>query len=356
MIWSTTFAFQPQHSVVELRRHLHRYLHDIINRDLLSGPIDMHYSVYESIVEPITRYLKKQNVDFRLGDRVIDLLAYPDSDPTTFSEIKYLTADGSERIITLDPTDLVFVTLGAAGSGSVLGSNTAAPKLSLSPDINTEQSLWFKLAEKSGKFGNPSNFYPGKSDSILETFTVTLKDDAFFDRIVKLTRNEPGAQPILSFPGSNWFLNISIPRQPVFHNQLKTTSVFWGWALYPETLGDFVKKPMLSCTGSEIMEELLGHLGFPKTVLANSITIPCISPYAMSPLRVRHYNDRPLVIPPYSTNMAFLGQFVEMEDEPTGNIEHSVRSAQLAVDHFTRGKNCPPPRKSYLTEILDVLA
>lgn len=316
----------------------------------------MHYSVYESIVEPITRYLKTQNVDFRLGDRVIDLLAYPDSDPTTFSEIKYLTADGSERIITLDPTDRVFVTLGATGSGSALGSNTAAPKLSLSPDINTEWSLWFKLAEKSGKFGNPSNFYPGKSDSILETFTVTLKDDAFFDRIVKLTKNEPGSQPILSFPGSNWFLNISIPRQPVFHNQPNTTSVFWGWALYPETLGDFVKKPMLSCTGSEIMEELLGHLGFPETVLANSITIPCISPYAMSPLRVRHYNDRPLVIPPYSTNMAFLGQFVEMEDEPTGNIEHSVRSAQLAVDHFTRGKNCPPPRKSYLTDILDVLA
>ncbi|KAH8689150.1 oleate hydratase [Talaromyces proteolyticus] len=355
MIWSTTFAFQPQHSAVELRRHLHRYLHDIINRDLLSGPIDMHYSVYESIVEPITQYLKSQNVDFRLGDRVIDLLAYPDSDPTTFSEIKYLDTDGSEKIIILDPTDLVFVTLGAMGGGSALGSNTVSPTLPRSPDVNNEWSLWFKLAEKSAKFGDPSNFFPAKSDSLLETFTVTLKDDTFFDRIVELTQNDPGTQPILSLPSSNWFFNISIPRQPVFHNQPNTVNVFWGWALYPEALGDFVKKPMLSCTGSEVMEELLGHLDFPKTVLANSITIPCINAYAMSPLRVRHYNDRPLVIPAYSTNMAFLGQFVEMEDEPTGNIEYSVRSAQLAVDHFTRGNNCPPSRKSYLTEILDVL-
>jgi len=357
MMWSATFAFRPNHSVVELRRHLHRYLHDIINRDLLTGPIDMHYSVYESIIEPITQYLKKKGVDFRLGDRVVDLLAYPDSDPTTFSEIKYIAADGSEKMVTLDPTDLVFVTLGAVGGGSVLGSNTEAPKLAASPrDVDSEWSLWFRLAEKSAKFGDPATFCPEKPDSLLETFTVTVKDETFVDRIVQLTKNEPGAQPILSIPGSNWFINLNIPRQPVFHNQPDNVSVFWGWALHPEALGDFVKQPMMCCSGSEIMEELLGHLNFPAgKVLSNSITIPCISPHAMSPLRVRHYKDRPMVIPPYSTNMAFLGQFVEMEDEPTGTIEYSVRSAQLAVDHFTRGNNCPPPRRSYLAEILDVL-
>ena len=33
--------------------------------------------------------------------------------------------------------------------------------------------------------------------------------------------------------------------------------VFWGYALQPDRIGNFVAKPMSECTGAEILQELL---------------------------------------------------------------------------------------------------
>ncbi|KAJ8096489.1 oleate hydratase [Lipomyces tetrasporus] len=357
MIWSTTYAFHPQHSVVEFRRYLRKFVQDIIHCDTLTGPDEMRYSQYESIIQPITRFLQNEGVDFRLKDRVVDILTYPSSDPTTVSEIKYLDCDGSEMLVTLDPTDFVFVTLGSVGSGTVLGTNSVAPNLSSAESPDSGWFLWYQLAEKSRKFGNPSNFCSSTSAALLETFTVTLKDPEFFDRITKLTNNKPGSQPVLSLPGSNWVLSLNIPCQPVFHGQPDTVQVFSGWALHPDREGNYVKKPMLQCSGSEIMKEILQHLKFPVTnILANSITIPCISPRVRSPLLVRSHDDRPLVIPHHTTNIAFLGQFVEIPDEPTLSMEYSVQGAQFAVNHLLGlKKEFPKPWKNHLVEFLDLL-
>lgn len=49
----------------------------------------------------------------------------------------------------------------------------------------------------------------------------------------------------------------SIPNQP------EHVQVFWGYALHPDRVGNFIKKPMLSCSREEIMTELHHHLNFP---------------------------------------------------------------------------------------------
>jgi len=89
---------------------------------------------------------------------------------------------------------------------------------------------------------------------------------------------------------------------------------------------------MAECSGTEIFEELLAHLRFPlQPTLDNAITIPCLMPYITSQFLTRKMGDRPDVIPQDSTNLAFLGQFVEIEEDVVFTVEYSVRSAQEAV-------------------------
>lgn len=89
---------------------------------------------------------------------------------------------------------------------------------------------------------------------------------------------------------------------------------------------------MAQCSGEEIFEELLAHLRFPlHPTLDNAITIPCLMPYITSQFLTRGPKDRPAVIPEGSTNLAFLGQFVEIEEDVVFTVEYSVRGAQEAV-------------------------
>ena len=61
---------------------------------------------------------------------------------------------------------------------------------------------------------------------------------------------------------SQWLLTLSIFKQPFYVGQPEGVSVWWGYGLYHDKVGDYVKKPMKECTGKEILEEVLGHLRF----------------------------------------------------------------------------------------------
>ena len=55
-------------------------------------------------------------------------------------------------------------------------------------------------------------------------------------------------------------MSIVVAAQPHFKNQPLDTTIFWGYGLYTEKIGDYVKKPMRDCTGEELLTELLHHL------------------------------------------------------------------------------------------------
>jgi oleate hydratase len=163
-------------------------------------------------------------------------------------------------------------------------------------------------------------------------FTVTLNSPEFFNWFENWSSNAPGCGGITTFKDSNWLMSIIIPHQPYFLNQPENVQVFWGYALSPERIGNIVRKPMVECTGQEIFAEILGLLGFsehPRVEIA--ITIPCLMPYMTSQFLTRSSGDRPQVIPKGSTNLALLGQFVEIPRDVVGTVEYSVRTAQIAV-------------------------
>ena len=107
--------------------------------------------------------------------------------------------------------------------------------------------------------------------------------------------------------------------------------VFWGYALFPDRIGNFVAKSMADCNGAEILQELCGHLRFDLETVEKANCIPCRMPSITSQFMPRLPGDRPLPVPPNSKNLAFISQFVEIPDDVVFTVEYSVRAAQMAV-------------------------
>lgn len=356
---------RPSHSVIEFQRCLRKYLPDIHSLNDVKRLDRTRYNLYESIILPISTYLRSKGVNFRFNAKVVDIRFDTDdtddksSEPTTITSI-VLQENEEERIVDLNPNDFAIVTIGSPYSGHQVGNNLdPPPQPSVPNDLRYEDwSLWIHLAQKSTKFGVPLNFNSHTQESTLVTFTVTLKDSEFMRLYRVVTHDVPGSGALLSLPNSNWLLSISVPHQPVCSGQPPNTHVIWGYGLRPEGIGNFVDKPMTKCAGREIMVELLSHLNFPiKSLLPHSITIPCLFPLATSAQLPRYPKNRPEVIPPHTTNIALVGIFAEIPHDPTFNLQYSVRGAQAAVYRLMGLPKSPPkPKQNLLLDIFDLLA
>ena len=93
------------------------------------------------------------------------------------------------------------------------------------------------------------------------------------------------------------------------------------------------------------MIEIMGHLRLNTEidkVLSSCTCIPCMMPFITSQFLPRSIGDRPAVVPPRSKNLAFVGQFCEMEDDVVFTVEYSIRSAQTAVYSLLGLDKTPP--------------
>jgi oleate hydratase len=261
--------------------------------------------------------------------RVTDLDCQVESGKIIVTNIHCRRQDGSE-VVAVHDRDLVFIQNGSMTDASSLGSMTSAPA-KLSKTDSDGWTLWENLAKDRPQFGNPSAFNGNIAQSVWESFTVTLGTPSFFDAMTQFTGNQPGTGGLVTFKDSNWLLSIVLAHQPHFPKQPADQQVFWGYALFPDRVGNFVAKPMSECNGSEILQELCGHLRFDLETVESANCIPCRMPYITSMFMPRARGDRPLPVPPGSRNIAFIGQFVEISDDVVFTVEYSVRAAQTAV-------------------------
>ena len=108
----------------------------------------------------------------------------------------------------------------------------------------------------------------------------------------------------------------------------------FGYGLYGNTQGNYIKKTMTESTGEELLTELVSHLGFIDDlggIKKVTTSIPTALPYATSHFSPRRISDRPQVVPKGSTNLALLGQFVEIPNDCVFLVDYSTRSAQIGV-------------------------
>ncbi|WP_297524940.1 oleate hydratase [Sulfurovum sp.] len=340
LYWRSMFAFETWHSVVEMKRYMQRFIHLMPGMSTMRDLLFTKYNQYDSLILPLKKYLESKGVHFVFNTAVTDLDIEIEGDSKTVTAI-HLNKEGQEETIPTASDDLIFFTNGSMTENSSLGDTDTAPVLDRSE--GAVWHLWKKIAAKDDAFGKPEVFCNNISKTKWESFTITVKGrkmrellESFAERKFLPHRTATGG--IITVKDSNWLLSVTVNRQPQFKNQPKDTTVAWAYALFPDNKGDFIDKKMSECSGRELLQELLYHFGIDEgemqAYLDECIVIPAMMPYITSQFMPRVKGDRPEVIPEGSVNLAFLGQFCEIEDDCVFTVEYSVRSAIMAVYGF----------------------
>ncbi|HZR34653.1 MAG TPA: oleate hydratase [Nevskia sp.] len=331
-LWRTTFAFQNWHSAAELRRYMLRFLQEFPRIHTLGGVRRSPLSQYDSIVRPMQRWLEERGVVFEYGVRIVDA----DFDgAAAFRRITRLHArrGGHSLDYGVGPDDIALITIGSMTADATLGDDHHAPELVRDPRDGA-WTLWCNLARKAEGLGRPQVFCGEVDRTKWESFTLTMRSPVLVERIERYSGNSPGTGGLMTFKDSGWLMSIVVPRPPHFEGQPDGVYTLWGYGLFVDQPGDYLRKPMAQCSGQEILTELVHQLGFEdilEEVRRTTTVIPVMMPYITSEFQCRAEGDRPAVIPPGAENFAFLGQYVEIPQDVVFTVEYSVRTAMHAV-------------------------
>ncbi|EGJ27597.1 oleate hydratase [Streptococcus porcinus] len=342
--WATMFAFEKWHSAVEMRRYAMRFIHHIDGLPDFTSLKFNKYNQYDSMVKPIIAYLESHGVDIQFDTKVNNIRVDIKPDKKVAKEL-LLSTSGQSKKISLTEDDLVFVTNGSITESTNYGSHHTVAKPN--KDLGGSWNLWENLAAQSDEFGHPKVFYKDlPAESWFVSATATIKNPALEPYIERLTHRDLhdgkiNSGGIITITDSNWMMSFAIHRQPHFKEQKENETAVWIYGLYSNIKGNYIQKPIEECTGQEITEELLYHLGVPENKihdLANQEsvnTVPVYMPYITSYFMPRVKGDRPKVIPDGSVNLAFIGNFAESPSRDTVfTTEYSIRTAMEAVYMF----------------------
>ena len=338
LYWRTMFAFRDWHSALEMKLYLQRFIHHIGGLPDLSALKFTKYNQYESLILPMVKYLEGHGVKFQYDTEVTNVIFDINDGKKLAKEIVY-KHNGKEETIALTKNDLVFVTNGSCTENSTLGDQNHAPEFDGS--IKGCWELWRNIAKQDPAFGRPDKFCTSTEETFWESSTITTLDDRIPPYIEKICKRDPFSGKvvtggIVSCKDSNWLLSWTLNRQPHFKEQPEDQLVVWVYGLFSEIPGNFIKKPMRECSGVEITQEWLYHMGAPESEIVDlatnsAMSIPCMMPYITAFFMPRTKGDRPNVVPEGCENFAFLGQFADTPRDTVFTTEYSVRTAMEAV-------------------------
>jgi len=328
-------AFKKYHSALEARRYMQRFA--LTTRiEYLEGIVHTKYNEYDAMIRPLMTWLSQKGVKTAYGCSVYDIGM---DEACNTARTIHLLQNGEENVISLGEKDMVFVTNGSMTTNSAFGDNkTVAPTNRDTTDLGVF-TLWQNLAKKSEKFGHPEKFIGPIDKTKWISFFPTIKGyPEFFERLETMTGSKAGTGGAITILDSNWDISFELHHYPFFVGQPNDEQNIWGYGLYGENAGNFIKKPMCECTGEEILTELLYHLHMLDVrdeLLAHSYISTCMMPYITSQFMPRKNIDRPRNVPEGCTNIAFIGQYVEVPDDVVFTIETSVRTGLEGVYKLT---------------------
>ena len=340
MYWRTMFAFENWHSALEMKLYMHRFVHHIGGLPDFTALRFTRYNQYESMILPMVRYLESFDVQFHFGTKVNNVIFEKNGEKKTATQIE-ITVNGKNDVIGLTENDLVFITNGGCVENSTIGSQNEPAKFNKEIKPGGGWDMWKKIAAQDASFGKPDKFCHEPELTNWMSATVTTLDDKVIPYIKKICKRDPFSGGvvtggIVTCRDSSWLLSWTINRQPQFRNQPKDQCLVWVYSLFTDRPGDYVKKPMRSCTGKEICMEWLYHLGVPENEIKELAekscnTVPVMMPYVTAFFMPRQAGDRPDVVPKGAVNFAFLGQFAETKRDTIFTTEYSIRTGMEAV-------------------------
>lgn len=341
LYWRTMFAFQEYHSALEMKLYFQRYIHHIGGLPDFKALRFTKYNQYESMILPMVKYLEAHNVKFHFGVKV-DNVIFDCSNPSKkLAKQIEVTEDGKKNYIDLTEDDLVFITNGGCVENSAMGSQDSPAAYNTELKEGGGWDMWRKIAAQDPSFGHPDKFCSDPEQTNWESATIETLDQNIIPYIKNICKRDPFTGKvttggIVTVKDSSWLLSWTINRQPQFRNQPKDHCLVWVYSLFTDRPGDYIKKPMRECTGKEICEEWLYHIGVPEDKIEeyatkSANTVPVMMPYIDAFFMPRAYGDRPVVVPEGSVNFAFIGQFAETPRDTIFTTEYSMRTGMEAV-------------------------
>ena len=344
LYWQTMFAFQKWSSALEMKRYLCRYVHHIDGLPDFSALRFTKYNQYESMILPLTKYLESHGVKIEYGMNVKNVIFENTKDKKVATQIIY-EKEGEEKTIDLIEDDLVFITNGCCTDTSCYGDQTHVPDLSkIKNGYGESWDLWKNIAKQAlnGEFGNPDKFCSHVDETNWMSATIEVSDEKIIKHIINICKRDPrdgkvttGGIVTVKDSMDNWYLSWTINRQPQFKSQNKDSILVWLYALNTTKNGNFIKKPIQDCTGKEVCEEWLYHIGVEDKKIEmyadKCNTTTCYMPYINAFFEPREEIDRPLVVPNGAVNFAFIGQFAETPRDTIFTTEYSIRTGMEAV-------------------------
>ena len=338
-LWNTfhnMLAFKPYHSAIEAKRYFRRFTHFMPESDYLHGILHTDLNEYDAIILPIETWLKDKGVNFKTGVSVTEIQMSEDNNTVIALDIETALEKTS---IPINENDMVFFTNGSMSQNSAFGDNTYIAKTNRDTQNRGVFTVWEKLAKRDEKFGHPEKFISDIDKTKWMSFFPTITDfPEFYDRIEKVSHRPIGETGIITFKESNWDLSFIPYHAPYFPDQADNVQVGWGYGLWGEREGNYVKKPMCECTGDEILTELLYHLDMldlKDELIKHTYMSTCMMPYITSQFMPREIKDRPTVVPEGCTNLAFIGQYVETPSDAVFTVETSCRTGMYAAYALT---------------------
>lgn len=331
LCFHSMLAFKHYHSLIEMKRYMVRFVQHLPGIDHLRGQVETKHNEYDAIIKPTKKWLLDRGVTIVTDCTVYDLDLNDDNN--TVLGI-HANKSGEDMFVPVSPDDICIVTIGSMTQNSAMGDNETVAETNRDTINRGLFSLWERLAKRDEKFGHPEKFTSDIDKTKWMSVMVTVKDyPELMKRMRALLKSKEGTTSgAVTIIDSSWDISFVLYGE-YYPNQPENEQVFWFDTLYGERIGDYIKKPSSECTGNEILTEFLYHLGMldiKDEVLEHCYVSTCMMPYITSQFMPREIKDRPKVIPDGCTNLAFIGQYVELPGDVVFTVETSIRTALMA--------------------------
>jgi oleate hydratase len=340
LYWRTMFAFANWQSALEMKLYLRRFVHHVGGLPDFRALRFTRYNQYESMILPMVKYLEGRGVQFHYNTKVMDVRFDIQPDKKLAKRIELLRG-GEQEFVDLTEDDYLFITNGGNVENSSIGGQNTPCVFDKEIKPGGGWDLWRRIAAQDPSFGHPDKFCGDPEQCNWMGVTVNTLDQKILPYIKKICKRDPLSGGvvtggIVTVKDSSWLLSWTINRQPQFHSQPKDQCLVWLYGMFTDKPGDFIKKQMRDCTGKEICEEWLYHLGVPTDQIEDlaehsANTVPTMMPFVSSFFMPREAGDRPDVVPKGAVNFAFLGQFAETGRDTIFTTEYSMRTGMEAV-------------------------
>ncbi len=340
LYWRTMFAFENWHSALEMKLYIQRFIHHIGGLPDFKALRFTKYNQYESMILPMEKWLRERGVQFHFGVKVTNV-EFKCTKSKKVAERIDIIENGKKDKIDLTEDDLVFITNGGCVENSTMGSQNEKAEYDTLIKEGGGWDMWRRIASQDPSFGHPDKFCYDPEQTNWMSATVETLDDKILPYIKNICKRDPLSGKvvtggIVTVKDSSWLMSWTINRQPQFRSQPNGHCLVWVYSLFTDKDGDYIKKPMRECTGKEICQEWLYHIGVPVDKIEelaqnHANTVPVMMPYIDAFFMPRSYGDRPDVVPKGAVNFAFLGQFAETKRDTIFTTEYSMRTGMEAV-------------------------